>query len=65
MYSTKDERIKDQERCGRGRSSRRNDNDDRNIREKDGWRIKDDATEIRKDIIKKEQAAEDIMPPKK
>ena len=58
--------IKDQARCGRGRSSRRNDDDDR--------RIKDDATKmqmdtepdrVRKEIVKKEQAAEDIMPPNK
>ena len=41
MYYAKDERMKDQASCGRGRSSRRNDNDDK--------RIKDDATEMQMD----------------
>ena len=39
----KDERMKDRASHGSGRSSRRNDDDDRHIRVKDGRRIKDDA----------------------
>ena len=35
--------MKDQERCGRGRSSRREDDDDRHIREQEGRKIKDDG----------------------
>ena len=35
--------MKDQASCGRGRSSRRDDDDDRHIREKEGRRIKDDG----------------------
>ena len=42
-YSAKDERMKDQERCDRGRINRRDDDDDKNISEKDGRRTKDDA----------------------
>ena len=42
-YSAKDQRMKDQASCSRGRSSRRDDDDDRNIRDKDSRRIKDDA----------------------
>ena len=42
-YSTKDERMKDQARCGHGRSSRRDDDDDRHIREQEGRKIKDDG----------------------
>ena len=42
-HSTKDERMKDRAGHGSGRSSRRDDDDDRHIREKDCRRIKDDA----------------------
>ena len=35
--------LKDQARCGRGRSSRRDDDDDRHIREQEGGKIKDDG----------------------
>ena len=42
-HSTKDERMKDIASHGNGRSSRRDDDDDRHIREKDSRRIKDDA----------------------
>ena len=42
-HSAKDEHLKDRASNGSGRSSRRNDDDDRNIREKDGRRTKDDA----------------------
>ena len=42
-HSAKDERMKDRASHGSGRSSRRDDDDDRNIREKDKRRIKDDA----------------------
>lgn len=42
-HSAKDERMKDRASHGSGRSSRRDDDDDRHIREKDGRRIKDDA----------------------
>ena len=35
--------MKDQESCGRGRSSRRDDDDDRHIREQEGRKIKDDG----------------------
>ena len=42
-YSAKDERMKDQASCGRGRSSRRDDDDDRHIREQEGRKIKYDG----------------------
>ena len=42
-YSTKDERMKDQASHGHGRSSRRDDEDDRHIREQEGRKIKDDG----------------------
>ena len=42
-HSGKDERMKDRASHGSGRSSRRDDNDDRHIREKYSRRIKDDA----------------------
>ena len=35
--------MKDQASCGRGRSSRRDDDDDRHIREQEGKKIKDDG----------------------
>ena len=35
--------MKDQASCGRGRSSRRDDDDDRHIREQEGRKIKDDG----------------------
>ena len=35
--------MKDQASCGLGRSSRRDDNDDRRIREQEGKKIKDDG----------------------
>ena len=35
--------MKDQVSCGRGRISRRDDDDDRNIREKEGRKIKYDG----------------------
>ena len=42
-HSAKDERMKDRASHGSGRSSRRDDDDDRHIREKDGRRIKDNS----------------------
>ena len=42
-HSAKDERMKDRESHGSGRSSIRDDDDDKHIREKYGKRIKDDA----------------------
>ena len=42
-HSAKDERMKDRASHGSGRISRRDDDDDRHIREKDSRRIKDDA----------------------
>ena len=42
-HSAKDERMKDRASHGSGRSSRRDDDDDSHIREKDDRRIKDDA----------------------
>ena len=62
--------LKDQARCGHGRSSRRNDDEDRHIREKDGRRIKDDATKmqtdtelgkVQKELVEKEQAADSSL----
>ena len=35
--------MKDQESCGRGRSSRMDDDDDRHIREQEGRKIKADG----------------------
>ena len=35
--------MKDQASCDHGRSSRRDDNDDRNIREQESMKIKDDG----------------------
>ena len=35
--------MKDQASCGHGRSSRGDDDDDRNIREQEGRKIKDDG----------------------
>ena len=35
--------MKDQESCAHGRSSRRDDNDDRHIREQEGRKIKADG----------------------
>ena len=42
-YSSQDERMKDQASYGRGRSNRRDDDDDRHIREHEGRKIKDDS----------------------
>jgi len=42
-YSAKNERMKDQASCGRGRNNIRDDDDDRHIREKEGRRIKYDG----------------------
>ena len=62
----KDERMKDQASCGRGRSSRRDDDDDMHIREQEGRRIKEIQTDtepdkVKKEIIQKDKAAKYIM----
>ena len=65
IHSTKAERMKDRASHGSGRSSRRDYDDDRHIREKDGRRIKHgtdtELDRVQKEIVEKEQATEDIM----
>jgi len=69
-YSAKNERMKDQASCGRGRNNIRDDDDDRHIRRRRAGELNMMVTEMQtdtepdrvpKEIINKEQAAEDIM----